>query len=160
MQTVSCAHQDLSDLTAHCSGKIHRSFERPLKTTRNLRGLKGFETEADTNLAGQTIRAEVMHTNFMVHYKISFPYCWTFIAFICSDISWFKNSIKIFKCSRTKTASILNYAMMPALKSLLLDIIKQPYTLVNDGTSDTGLKKMNLVCCQIFGVDTSKRVEF
>ena len=48
---------------------------------------------------------------------------------------------------------------MPALKSLLLDIMKeQPYTLVNDGTSDTGLKKLNAVCCQIFGVDTSKRV--
>ena len=65
----------LSDLTAHCSGKIHRSFGRAIKTTRNLRGLKGFETEADTNLVGQTIRAEVMHTNFMIHYKISFPYC-------------------------------------------------------------------------------------
>ena len=51
--------------------------------------------------------------------------------------------------------------MMPALKSLLLDIRKeQPYALVNDGTSDTGLKKMNAVCCHIFDVDTSKRVEF
>ena len=48
-----------------------------------------------------------------------------------------------------------------ALKSSLLDIMKkQPYSLVNDATSNTGLKKMNPVCCQIFDVDTSTQVEF
>ena len=46
---------------------------------------------------------------------------------------------------------------MPALKSLLLDIMKeQQNALVYDGTSDTGLKKINAVCGQIFDVDTSK----
>ena len=39
---------------------------------KNLSSLKGFETEADTNLAGQTIRTEVMHTYFMVQHTISF----------------------------------------------------------------------------------------
>ena len=37
---------------------------------------------------------------------------------------------------------------------------EQPYSLVNDATSNTGLKKMNPVCCQIFDVDTSTQVEF
>ena len=61
------------------------------------------------------------------------------------------------KCSRTKTASILKFAVMPALKSLLLDIMKEHQNaLVYDGTSDTGLKKINAVCCQIFDVDSSK----
>ena len=51
--------------------------------------------------------------------------------------------------------------MMPALKSSLLDIMKeQPYAVVNDATSDTGLKKMNAVYCQIFDIIKSKRVEF
>ena len=50
---------------------------------------------------------------------------------------------------------------MPALKSSLLDIIKeQSYALVNDATSDTGLKKMSAVYCQIFDIIKSKRVEF
>ena len=63
-----------------------------------------------------------------------------------------------FKCSRTKTTCILNEAMMPALK---LSLKEQPYALVNDGTSDTELKKMNSVCAQIFDVkNISKRVEF
>ena len=72
-KSVSCAHQGLSDLTAHCSGKIHKSFERAIKTTQNMSSLMSFGTEADTNLAGKTIRAEVMHTNF-IHkiFNISF----------------------------------------------------------------------------------------
>ena len=37
-----------------------------------MSSLKGFKTEADTNLAGQTIRAEVMHTNFVVQHNIAF----------------------------------------------------------------------------------------
>ena len=69
--------------------------------------------------------------------------------------------VKNFKCSQTKAASILNYAMMPALKPSLLGVMKeQPYALVNDATIDAGLKNMNAVCCQIFDVDTGKRVEF
>ena len=68
---------------------------------------------------------------------------------------------KKIKCSRTKTGSIFNYAMMPALKSSLLDIMKeQLFTLVNDGSIGAGLTKMNAVCCQIFDFDTCARVEF
>ena len=52
-KSVSCAHQGLSDLTVHCSGKIHKSCERAIKTTRSMSSLKGFEAGADTNLAGQ-----------------------------------------------------------------------------------------------------------
>ena len=155
-KSVSYAHQGLSDLTAHFSDKIHKSFEGAIKTTQNLSSLKGFETEPDTNLAGQTIRAEVMHTNFMVQHNISFltgEHLSPLYAHMFPDSKIAKN----FKCSRTKTATILNYAMIPALKSSLLDIMKeQPYALVNDRTSDTGLKKMNAVYCQIFNADTSK----
>ena len=35
-----------------------------------MSSLKGFETDADKNLAaGQTIKADVMHTNFIVQHK-------------------------------------------------------------------------------------------
>ena len=35
-----------------------------------MSNLKGFETEADKNLAaGQTIKADVMNTNFIVQHK-------------------------------------------------------------------------------------------
>ena len=125
-----------------------------------MSSLKCFETEADTNLVGQTIRAEVIHANFMVQLNISFltaEHLFPLYAQMFPD----SKIAKIFKCSRNKTASILNYAIMPALKSLLLDIMKEQfYALVTDATSDTRLKKMNAVCCQIFDVDTSKRAKF
>ena len=36
---------------------------------------------------------------------------------------------------------------------------EQPFHLVNDGTSDCGIKKMNALCAYIFDVNNSKRVE-
>ena len=65
-KSVPFAHQGLSDVTEYCSGKIHKSFERSIKNTRKVSSLNGFETEADSNLAGQAIRAEVTHINVMV----------------------------------------------------------------------------------------------
>ena len=106
-----------------------------------MSSLKGFKTEADTNLAGQTIRAEVMHTNFVVQHNISFltdEHLSPLYAQMFPDSKIAKN----FKCSQIKTVSILNYVMMPGLKSALLDIMKEQLcTLVNDAISDTELKK-------------------
>ena len=96
----------------HYSGKIHKSLERAIKTTQNMSSLKSFGTEADTNLAGKTIRAEVMHTNFMVHYNISFLTTENLLP-LYAQMFPYSTIAKSFKYSRTKTASI--NAMMPAL---------------------------------------------
>ena len=62
---------------------------------------------------------------------------------------------KKFGCARIKTMKILNGAMMPALQKYLVDCMKtQPFSLTNDGTSDTGVKKMNATCAMIFDVRT------
>ena len=37
---------------------------------------------------------------------------------------------------------------------------EQLYSLVNDGSSDSGVEKMNLVCTLIFDVNKSKQVCF
>ena len=51
------------------------------------------------------------------------------------------NIAKGFACDRTKITCILNQAMMPKLKSYLLTYMQiEPFSLVNDGTSDKGLK--------------------
>ena len=68
---------------------------------------------------------------------------------------------KNFKCNQTKSTCVLNGAMKPALKSSLVEyMIERPFSLVNDGTSDTATKRMNVLCALIFGVNNSKRVEF
>ena len=69
------------------------------------------------------------------------------------------NIAKGFACGRTKTTCILNEAMMPNLKSYLLTYMQnEPFSLVNDGTTDTGLKKMNAACAMIFDINVSKKV--
>ena len=60
---------------------------------------------------------------------------------------------KQYGCTRTKTTCILNGAMMPELEKYLTGFMSDKsniYSLVNDGSSDTGLKKMNVACTMIF----------
>ena len=64
------------------------------------------------------------------------------------------------RCGRTKTTAILNEAMKPAIKSELLNyMLEQPFALINDWSSDTGLKKMNTLCVYIFDISRSICVE-
>ena len=52
-----------------------------------------------------------------------------------------------FNYGWTKTTAILNEAMRPSLKYSLVEYMKdQPSALVNDGTSDCGIKKLNALC--------------
>ena len=72
---------------------------------------------------------------------------------------------KNFKCSRTKSICILNGAIKPTLKFSLVEYMTEgPFSLVNDGTSDTAIRKMNALCASIFDViniiNISKRIEF
>ena len=69
---------------------------------------------------------------------------------------------KQYGCARTKTTCILNGDMMPELEKYLTGFISDKsniYRLVNDGSSDTGLKKMNVACTMIFYINRSKTVE-
>ena len=59
-----------------------------------------------------------------------------------------------------KNNNILNGAMMPVIKDYLHGQMKlEPFSIANDGTSDTGLKKMNAACALIFDVTRSNKVE-
>ena len=52
--------------------------------------------------------------------------------------------------------------MMPELEKYLTGFMSDKsniYCLVNDGSSDTGLKKMNVACTMIFYINRSKTVE-
>ena len=68
---------------------------------------------------------------------------------------------KHFACRRTKTTCILTGAMMPSLKVCLTAYMKidTSWLIVNDGSSDTGLEKMNAVCTHILDVERSNKVE-
>ena len=65
---------------------------------------------------------------------------------------------KNFKCSLTKTTCIVN--RLRGLRNELTEYMKEkPFSLVNDGSSDTELKKMNAVAVNIFDANQSRKVE-
>ena len=65
---------------------------------------------------------------------------------------------KNFKCSLTKTTCIVN--RLRGLRNQLTEYMKEkPFSLVNDGSSDTELKKMNAVAVNIFDANQSRKVE-
>ena len=93
--------------------------------------------------------------NFFFLYYVSIFGSLNYIIFRDSKIA------KKFKCARTKTSSVLNEAITPNLRMYLVDqLSKEPYALVNDRWSDSGVKKMNAVCALIFYVRRFKEVEF
>ena len=54
----------------------------------------------------------------------------------------------------------MNQAMRPLLRNELTEYMKEePFSLLNDGSSDTGLKRMNTVAVNIFDVNRRKKVE-
>lgn len=50
-----------------------------------------------------------------------------------------------YKCPRTKTACIINQAVAAHFKNALVMLMREnPYTLITDGSNDTGRKEMHL----------------
>ena len=110
-------------------------------------------------LKEKTIQAEVLYTNFMVHHNLSFLTSEQ-LSLLHSKMFPDSKIARNCKCSQTKTMAILNEAMNPSLKYTLEECMKeQPFTLVNYGTSDCGIKKMNTLCAYIFDVNSLKHVQ-
>ena len=106
------------------------------------------------------IRAECM-TNFIVQHDLPFSTSDHLIKLFPKMFSDSKIA-KQYGCARTKTTCILNGAMMPELKKYLTGFTSDKsniHSLVNDGSSDTGLKKMNVACTMIFYINRSKTIE-
>ena len=58
---------------------------------------------------------------------------------------------KGFSAARTKTTCIVNLALRPHFETLLVSHMKMhPFSLAVDGSSDTGLQKMNPLTIRIF----------
>ena len=110
----------------------------------------------ENDLAEKTIYAEVLHTNFIAQHNISLltaDHLSPLYAKMFPDP-------KIAKSRRTKSSCILRDAMYPILKTSLVEhMTENPFSLVHDGSSDSGFKKMNAACALIFDVNNSKYVE-
>ncbi|XP_065119841.1 uncharacterized protein [Paramisgurnus dabryanus] len=56
-----------------------------------------------------------------------------------------------YKCARTKTSCIVNEALAPHFMNELVVYMREgPYTLITDGSNDTGVEKMNPLTVRLF----------
>ncbi|XP_067294047.1 protein FAM200A-like [Pseudorasbora parva] len=59
-----------------------------------------------------------------------------------------------YKCARTKSSCIVNEALAPHFMSeLVIQMREGPYTLITDGSNDTGVEKMNPLTVRMFMKD-------
>lgn len=161
-KVIQCEHQGKGDVERHCDPKKEKTAHNKNVSAIKLSSKLPFVSEISlsSQLDTAATKAELLHTNMIVHHNLPFALADHLsklypVMFPDSKIA------KKFSCARTKTTQILNGAMMPLIKSYVIGQMKSvPFSLVNDGTSDTGLKKMNAACALIFDVKRSKTVEF
>ena len=139
-KSVSYSHQSLGDVNEHCRGVTHKKNEKAIKTTRGT--ISYHQGGGYNDLKKKTLGTEILHKNFLLQHNIPFLTA-DHLAPLYGKIFPKSKIVKNFTCSRTKKTAILNEAMKPAIKSELLNyMLQQPFALINDKSSDTGLNKM------------------
>ena len=99
-----------------------------------------------------------MHTSFIVQHNFSDgrPSC----SYVQQNVSRLKDLAQKFRCAQTKTTAILNNTIRTALhESLVTYMQNRPFSICNDGCSDSGIKKMNPVCVNIFDAKNSSELQ-
>ena len=118
-----------------------------------------FTSTASDEVNDSVIRAEVMHTNFIVQHNLSFLTA-DRLAPMYSKMFPDSKIAQKFRCAWTKKTAILNNAIRPALhESLVTYMQNRPFSIWNDGSSDSGIKQMNPVCVNIFDANNSSAVQ-
>ena len=153
-KTLKCSGQGLKDVTDHIGTPGHKSSVKAKSNSRTI----DFPSSS-SNIKESVIRAEVIHTNFIVQHNLSFLTA-DHLSPLYQKMFPDSKIAKEFSCCRTKTTCILNQAIAPLLKEDLVAYMQNNiFGFLNDGSSDTGLKKMNSMCTLIFDVNRSNKVE-
>ena len=147
----------LGDVKQHCRTPHHKTTEKSVKNTRKVDIF--FTITASDEVSDSVIRAEVTHTNFIVQHDLSFLAA-HHLAPMYSKMFPDSKIAQKFRCARTKATAILNNAIHPTLhESLVTYMQNRPLSICNDGSSDSGIKKMNPVCINIFDANNSLQVQ-
>ena len=102
-KNVSCSHMGKADVKQHCETTTHKRMEQVIKSSRSLRSFLPSNT---SGLPEKTIRAEVLHTNFIVQHNLSFLTA-DHLSPLYAKMFPDSQIAQHFKCCRTKTTSIL-----------------------------------------------------
>ncbi|KAK0151138.1 Protein FAM200B [Merluccius polli] len=152
-QENSCAHQGVRDISRHVEGKGHRAKEQALNSASSV---AQFYTPA-TSVGGMSVQeAKENQKVSMVQHNVPFAVADHFSPLYKECFSD-SSTAQSFKSASTKTTCIINEAVAPHFrKELVMKMRENPFTLITDGSNDTGLQKMNPLTVRIF--DTNKVV--
>ncbi len=146
--SILCDHQGKGDVKAHCRTTGHRQKAVALEKQPRLR----FDP-AIANLGRKTTEAEVKMAVLCAHANIPIAFHDKLSPAIRSQFSDSKVAAQYHSAS-TKSMCMLNGAVAPSLISDLIAKMKtNAFSLMIDGSNDTGLEKMNPITVRIFDVN-------
>ena len=113
-KNVSCAHQGLADVKQHIQGKLHQKIESTIKETHKI----SFQT-ASLSISDAQIRAEVLHTNFIVQHNISFLIADYLVVVLqispCSERLWPQSIVAILHGHVLLQLGSADFDLLPSL---------------------------------------------
>ena len=117
----------LGDVKQHCKTPHHKTMEKSVKNTSKVGNIFASTVSDEGN--DSVIRAEVMHTNFIVQHNLSFLTA-DRLAPMYSKMFPDSKIAQKFRCARTKKTAILNNAIRPALhESLVTYMQNRPFSI-------------------------------
>ncbi len=106
----------------------------------------------------QVTRAEVKVANSMVQHNIPLAFA-DHLSPLMRTIFPDSEISKAYSSASTKTTCMINGALAPHFKSILVDAMRSgAYSIAVDGSNDTGLEKMNPMTVRIDDLNCGKIV--
>ncbi|XP_045073983.1 uncharacterized protein LOC121565698 [Coregonus clupeaformis] len=98
----------------------------------------------------KTRRAEVKMTAGLVVHNVPLAFA-DHLGPLLKECFGDSKTAQEYRCARTKSSCITNEALAPYFtQELVKEMKKAPYTLVTDGSNDTGVEKMNPLTVRVF----------
>ena len=149
--TILCDHQGKGDVKAPCKSAGHLQKAMVLDKQPRLDC-----DPAKANLDKNTTEAEVKMAVLAAHANIPIAFHDKLSPAIRSYFSSYKIAAQ-YHSESTKAMCMLNGAVAPSLISdLVAKMKKNSFSLMIDGSNDTGLEKMNPITIRIFDVNRVK----
>ena len=173
---VSCKHQGRHDVERHIGKDLHKSNVKGAKSQISLpfQPLSSalsekvrYETYNTAIIVQifiyckllytfclfQTIRAEVKVATMLVQHNIPLALA-DELTPLFRDIFSDSEIAKNFSSRRIKTACIINGAITPMYQQALVECMRSdPFAIAIDGSSDSGIEKMNPLTVRIFDIN-------
>ena len=144
-KTVSCEHSGKGDVDRHCDPKLdtHNKNVNAIKVSSKLQ----FSKKSSSNTFDVS-KPELLHVNLIVQHNLPFSLT-DHLSKIYPVMFPHSKIAKGFSYARTKTTKTFkrSHVARTEVVCCVSDESGKPYSLVNDGKSDTSLKKDECGLC-------------